>query len=200
VTGIIDAVGCAGFRLVPGGTNPDSYPVLVNLNREAAPITVPDGAPMYFEKPLEALQVIGTPNRTWVIQTVDKGERFGAPATATRKQLVNLLASKSLTTVAPAALTPSAALLSHPFVVPAQWCGGVMRITVRDTTNPRTLRKWILPYAGATWYPAGQLAATDIANDCTLELSITAPCAGLYLQVADAFGALTVDVDIEVPL
>jgi hypothetical protein len=187
------------FRLVPGGPNPDSYPVNVFVNREQAPLVIPDGAPFTPRVPFEALTIIGTPSRSWVVQVFDDGEMVGAPATATRKQLVNQLSSTVLTNAAPSG-TPSSALLSHPFIIPAQWCGGILRITVRDVANARSLRKWILPYTGATWYPAGSLGPTDTANDTTIELSITAPCAGLYLQVNDAFGNCTVDVDVEVPL
>jgi hypothetical protein len=145
-------------------------------------------------QPFRRVRLYGGANAGMTVQVLQEEGQL-APVFGKKSSRVTagpIFKSKALGTVAPAVAADSF------FAVPASYVGGLIHVVVKDLVNPRSLRKWVL--SNGVWYPAGTAGPTDPANDCTIDLPITTQIDGFFLQVNDAFGALTADINIEVPL
>lgn len=183
-TGSADASagGGYGFRLVPGGSNPDAYPVTVFLDRQPTPITIVDGAPIYLPKPLTALELRnGTPGGSWVVQVFEKCESVGAAPSTRRTQVVKLAGAVALPTSAPT-------LATDGFLIGPGW----KAVRLQILGGACTLTKYVRSLAG-TWSPAGQLTPT-VGSEIVFDESVIVP-GGRIAYVSDT-ASRTADIDV----
>jgi hypothetical protein len=149
--GLAQLPGGYGWRLTPGGTNPDSFPVKVSLNNSPSQLYIADSTAFYDQERFDSITIHGTPNTTWIAQIFKKGQVAGpTPQTAKQLFLSNLVANGSILTV-----VPTDGDQTKGYLIGTAWRS--IRFTALDLGAGATVTvtKYVLTAGSLKWRAAG---------------------------------------------